>query len=384
MKDFIQKQFEQKRIFKIVEIGAGVPVASRILCTPGASKILWETSSPYSSAKKLFQIDSRMVSKEAVETIINKTPKEDFNTLVVTSFQIPSEEKIVSHGWIGIWSLEFDHPIYLHVTLNSVYGKDLSRQDCIEKIGDIVLELISSYDNWQVKMKDTKFGFVDNIIFRDYILDSYQLLSQQFLNTLVCFDEGIPVRFENVSRKYSQINMYKGSFNPVHSAHLEIAKIAESKFENSRTFFAISRNTFGKGIIEEKELYKRINRINMKGYPVLVFDNGFVYDNFQAIQKRFSGNVMPIMGADTFNRFMNCWNTNDLSQLEHQVSDWTSYHSERGRLELGFEECFGKANFLVFGRTVEIQSHDFDVKFEYVDFDMNISSTMIREGILKS
>jgi hypothetical protein len=85
MKDFIQNQFEQKRIFKIVEIGAGVPVASRILCTPGASNILWETSSPYSSAKKLFQIDSRMVSKEAVESIINKTPKEDFNTLVVTS-----------------------------------------------------------------------------------------------------------------------------------------------------------------------------------------------------------------------------------------------------------------------------------------------------------
>jgi len=65
MKDFIQKQFEKKRMFKIVEIGASVPVASRIFSTPGASKILWETSSPYSSTKKLFQIDSRMVSKKS-------------------------------------------------------------------------------------------------------------------------------------------------------------------------------------------------------------------------------------------------------------------------------------------------------------------------------
>lgn len=65
MKEFIQKQFEKKRMFKIVEIGAGVPVASRILCTTGASKILWETSYPYSSAKKLFKINSRMVSKKS-------------------------------------------------------------------------------------------------------------------------------------------------------------------------------------------------------------------------------------------------------------------------------------------------------------------------------
>ncbi len=238
----------------------------------------------------------------------------------------------------------------------------------------------NEYDNWQVKMKNFVSGFVDNIIFRDDLLDSYQLLAQPEFKNIICFDEGIPVRFEDVSRKYNQINLYKGSFNPVHSAHLEIAKLSESKYENSRTFFAISRNTFGKGNVSEKDLLKRINKINLCGYPVLVFDNGFVYDNVQAIQKRFSGKVVPIMGADTFNRFMNCWDKNDLSELENLKSDWTSYHSPRGRLELGFEECFGKVEFLVFGRDVEVTDFGFDVKYEFVDFDMKISSSEIRAG----
>lgn len=127
-------------------------------------------------------------------------------------------------------------------------------------------------------------------------------------------------------------------------------------------------------------MLERIRAINSAGYPVLVFDDGFFYDNVLAVRNRLSGKVHPIMGADTFNRLMNCYETNDLSVIERGIYDNCSWHPMRERLEMTFDKCFGDTTFLVFGRNVELKTYGFNASYDFVDFDMNISSTNIREN----
>lgn len=396
LEDFLQHQISLNRKFKIIEIGAGVPFAEKLFNIPGCSKIIYETESPYGSAKEKYGIDCRMVSQEAVRTIIEKTDKTGFNILVVTSFQINSKERVVQHGWIGIWSEEFDFPIYFHVTLSNCSNLNFgNRFDTISNVGNIVYDLICNYDGFKVNLQKTHYNFVDNVIHRGILNDSEYLLSQKSFNNLICFENGEPIRFEDMSRKYKQLNLYKGSFNPIHSAHKEIAKLAEQKYENSRTVFAISRNTYDKGRVPEKDLLKRISKINFEGYPVLIFDSGYIYDNFYMLKNRFDGKIVPIMGADTFNRFMNCYVTGDFGVEEERVIKYYRifdfvhteiYNPETIKIHYSetYEHCFGKVDILVFGRDVEIKIPEhITPKYEYVDFDMKISSTQIREGIAK-
>lgn len=397
LEEFLQHQISLNRKFKIIEIGAGVPFAEKLFNIPGCSKIIYETESPYGSAKEKYGIDCRMVSQEAVRTIIEKTDKTGFNILVVTSFQINSKERVVQHGWIGIWSEEFDFPIYLHVTLSNCSNLNFgNRVDTISNVGNIVYDLICNYeDGFKVNLQKTHYNFVDNVIHRGILNDSEYLLSQKSFNNLICFENGEPIRFEDMSRKYKQLNLYKGSFNPIHSAHKEIAKFAEQKYENSRTVFAISRNTYDKGRVSEKDLLKRISKINFEGYPVLIFDSGYIYDNFYMLKNRFDGKIVPIMGADTFNRFMNCYVTGDFGVEEERVIKYYRifdfvhteiYNPETIKIHYSetYEHCFGKVDILVFGRDVEIKIPEhITPKYEYVDFDMKISSTQIRKGIVK-
>lgn len=377
MNNFITTQNALGRVFKLVEIGAGVPVADLILSSPGASKIVYETECPYGSAKEKYGITHRMVSREAVETIFKNTEFKNFNTLVITSFQIPSENDVVPHGWVLI-GFKYDENKFVHytfhVTLQHLYLKEHSRKYYIERLGKVVIELISAFEDKYggLNLSNVKTGNVD--------YGTPNVLNQHNLNTVICFENNLPVRFEDISRKYSSINLYKGSFNPVHSAHLEIAKIAENRNEQSKTFFAISRNIYQKGKVATDDLKERIRLINSYGYPVLVFDDGFFYDNVLAVRNRFSGKVNPIMGADTFNRLMNCYQTNDLSVIERGIYDNCSWHPMRERLEMTFDKCFGDTTFLVFGRNVELNTFGFPAKYDFVDFDMNISSSEIRAG----
>lgn len=372
MKDFITTQNALGRVFKLIEIGAGVPVADLILSSSGASKIVYETECPYGSAKEKYGITHRMVSQEAVIKIFKETNFKNFNTLVVTSFQIPSDNYVVPHGWVLIG---FKNGVYdvFHVTLQHLYLKEESRRTYIERLGKVVVGLISAFDESnKPDLSKIVSGWVDRT--------RHHPIKQNNLNTVICYDCGVPVRFEDITRKYSSINLYKGSFNPIHSAHLEIAKIAEQRNENSRTVFSLSRNTYQKGKIPEEELLERIRAINSAGYPVLVFDDGFFYDNVLAVRNRLSGNVHPIMGADTFNRLMNCYETNDLSVIERGIYDNCGWRPMRERLEMTFDKCFGDTTFLVFGRNVELNTFGFPAKYDFVDFDMNISSSEIRAG----
>lgn len=390
LEEFLQHQISLNRKFKIIEIGAGVPFAEKLFNIPGCSKIIYETESPYGSAKEKYGIDCRMVSQEAVRTIIEKTDKTGFNILVVTSFQINSKERVVQHGWIGIWSEEFDFPIYFHVTLSNCSNLNFgNRFDTISNVGNIVYDLICNYeDGFKVNLQKTHYNFVDNVIHRGILNDSEYLLSQKSFNNLICFENGEPIRFEDMSRKYKQLNLYKGSFNPIHSAHKAIAKLAEQKYENSRTVFAISRNTYDKGRVSEKDLLKRISKINFEGYPVLIFDSGYIYDNFYMLKNRFDGKIVPIMGADTFNRFMNCYVTGDFGHYERcvfgsifNVETVNDTNDLNRAFSETYEHCFGKVDILVFGRDVEIKIPEhITPKYEYVDFDMKISSTLIRNS----
>lgn len=95
----------------IIEIGASVPLAYHLLSLPGASKVVHCSESPYGTAVEKYGIKCRMVSEEAVRQIALKTSElydenHEVNMIIVTSFQIQSNNNIIPHGWVYtlLWS----------------------------------------------------------------------------------------------------------------------------------------------------------------------------------------------------------------------------------------------------------------------------------------
>jgi hypothetical protein len=374
----------------IVEIGASVPLAFHLLSLPGASKVVHCSESPYGTAVEKYGIKCRMVSEEAVNQIALKTAElyddehPEVNMIVVTSFQIQSNNNIIPHGWVAILSFTCDNWVYgaYHFTYwdNRNYchlnGHEESqgkypREWSIDMIRDNLFELLENeFDHFNQSYLD--------------ISTCTDILTQKHLNTLACFVDGKPVRFEDYSRKYENLILYKGSFNPVHIGHLEIARDAQERCPNSMVVFAISRDTYQKGRISNEDLMKRIKDINDRGYMAMVFDSGFFYDNYRAVSLRFAGKTHIALGADSFNRLIKCYETEEFSELERANlgDDYFCDEHERDqavRSPAFFEKNFGNAHFYVYGRRQELQTGFIKASHTYVDFDVDVSSTSIRQ-----
>ena len=373
----------------IVEIGASVPLAFHLLSLPGASKVVHCSESPYGTAVEKYDIKCRMVSEEAVKQIALKTAElydaehPEVNMIVVTSFQIQSNNNIIPHGWVAILSFTGDDWVYgaYHFTYwaNSNYGwrgdgeysddGRFPRKMVIDQIWRDIFNLIEDeFDHLGQRYLD--------------ISTCTDVLTQKYMNTLVCFVDGKPVRFEDYSRKYDNLILYKGSFNPVHIGHLEIARNAQERCPNSMVVFAISRDTYQKGRISNEDLMKRIKDINDRGYMAMVFDSGFFYDNYRAVSSRFHGRTDIALGADSFNRLIKCYETKEFSELERDNLGDEYYQDEgdnESRSAQYFEKNFGNAHFHVYGRRQELQTGFIKASHTYVDFDVDVSSTTIRQ-----
>lgn len=356
----------KNRKLKVIEIGAGVPLAELLFSFPGASKVVHETESPYGSAKERYNFSSRAVSKDSVEKILTFHQKEsnnNFNTIVATSFQVPSNDNKIPHGWIGIsyfengsWNNSFHHVTLFDVKNNCSF----TRKESVEEIKIILHDLL-----------------IEEFEKVSYLDISEKVLEQDSLKTLVTFIDGKPVRFEDHFRGIDNLILYKGSFNPIHEGHIEIAKKSLEKIPG-KIVFGLSRNVYQKGKVSKEDLMKRILQINEAGFPVVVFDEGFFFDNFYALKNRFPGKVNLTMGVDTFNRLVKCYDNAEFSELEKFYSG----DAEIDDSEYMFEENFGDTFFLVFGRNSEkVYTSILKINYEYVEFDMKISSTEIRKEI---
>lgn len=357
----------------IVEIGAACPISHGLMQCEGASKVVYHAESPYGSGHIIYSDlvkSHRMVSREVVRNItqyhINLSIQNqlEYNTVIVTSFQIKSssEDKKVPHGWVGIGSiLDGKESIQTyHLTLSDSSGNYYNRINSIEMIGEEVSRLFNSEPVEFIDIGNTETIFNGK--------------------STVLFHEGEFCRIEEVCRKYQRIVLYKGSFNPLHKAHLELSR--KMQREGTLVLLGISRNTYSKGRVSDVDLKNRCLEINEVGLSTVVFEQGYFYDSVEILKNRSGLPVDVVMGVDTFNRLIQCYDNKDYSPLEAQRID--SILKINSDIEVDkssiFNTVFGDSIFYVFGRNQELYTSDIKANVIFdVTYSNPISSSQIRE-----
>lgn len=373
----------------IVEIGAGCPIAHEIFKCSGASKVVYHTESPYGSAKDVYGDvigDKRMVSLEAVHNIAIKLADSNngkYNMVIVTSFQIKSgnDDERIPHGWVCIGIQQEDKTwrfTVAHLTLMNELGYSLNRANAIDKIYAEVYRIVLGEGNYQ---------YVDE--YYDRIPNNFHVLTS---DATVFFKDAMQIRLEDYSRKYKRIAVYKGSFNPIHFGHVAIAKKIRDENPDTLVIFAISKDTYGKGTVDYDNLVARLKAICAEDFIVAILKNGYFFDCFQYLKNRTKLPVELIMGVDTYNRLISCYETCDFSPNEefeiNEIVDDSNmlrhYDSFRDVVTRNkariFNKTFEDATFRVFGRQQPLNTDIKPNNLEYYsDFDCQVSSSEIRQ-----
>lgn len=189
------------------------------------------------------------------------------------------------------------------------------------------------------------------------------------------------------------IVIFKGSFNPPHICHLNIAKVVEEKF-GVKPVMMISSSVYQKGWIDPKDLTSRLKILNELGYSVMITKDGYFHKNTEYIRAKFKQPIVYVVGSDTLNRILessyHILNPKDKVTLpifgkEEQVTlDGMSEVFRKLEIER-FEYDFKDVTFFVINRPGSELSPDasyvkdyYTLVEEHPDF-FYISSTKIRE-----
>jgi nicotinic acid mononucleotide adenylyltransferase len=343
-KKMIQEINSRKLRGTFVEIGCGMPVSNAILAVEGASNTVVSAICPYAreEQERLFGTDyPRSVSQEFVQKVIatQRAQYPDSKLHYVSSLQVGYDA--CSHGWVGIYYVDDKdgvEEIYYHITFN----KGLTRPKMADEMCSFGLGLIGGK------------GLIIQDPLVNYTVDysseqgTYLLFAMKNNPKAVILYHPQHKRLEEYLRAQGDtVNLYKGSFNPYHPAHLDIAS---SVGEKDRCLFVISINTHEKGCGLET-LMTRVKAINDLGYPVAVVTNPFFQDLIDLVRERgYKGKINMLMGHDTATRLHSMKNYKE-------SDDVTFTYFDRGR-----------------GGKIPTAPK----MFVYVDYDNPISSTALR------
>ena len=292
-----------------IEIGAGGnAVASHFYSREKSSNTVYFSICPYSKESQEYYFgDSghRSVSENQCYYMLNQTKANhpDVDFIFVSTFQMATEKSINTHGWIGIMTKTSTK--YYHVTIDDF----MKRTELIDKISCTGLQLLIEHD-------------IDNNVFNnvDIVLD--ENLNDD-LETTISLNKYNPnckihlkpdqqseqmslSRFEEYSRNKDIILIYKGSFNPVHNDHIILVEEAKKKYDvkKENIVFSISLDTYDKGEVDIQDVMNRCMIINKLGYCVVIFGSGFYLKNLNNIRKRYSKEIVFLLGADTIQRVL--------------------------------------------------------------------------------
>lgn len=160
------------------------------------------------------------------------------------------------------------------------------------------------------------------------------------------------------------IPVYPGSWNPIHDAHKQIAKIASSVL-NAPVIFELSIGNVDKPQLDAIEISQRVAEVT-EYYPLAVTNAPTFIEKAKQFRARFPGlKIVFVVGADTWNRI---WDP--------------KYAGSSSLVETILEEYDVK--FLVFGRgtTPVYQGIGERLRIKCLEassFDMNVSSTELRK-----
>ena len=331
IEDLIQSINESPIFARILEVGAGVPVANLLYSQRGASKSIYSTECYY--AREAFENKFGVSKERAVspirlrdliiehDDITRDILENKYNTVLATTFQVGEKNNISTHGWIvlniskviedddGDWKGDKpkwveDNLKYYHISIH----EPLTRQEYIEKIGEIGVKILHSQNK-----SIPKDCYIDSVL-DDMLVPIYEDCVNAIINSdeaeqmSVFHEDGRVDRIESITRGVDNLILYKGSFNPPTVAHEEIATQSLAHYDSkskSKFLFCISVNTVQKGEVDVESLVNRIRYLHGLGYSVIVCNRGLYVDNIKFLRLVFDGNIVFPMGVDTINRISN-------------------------------------------------------------------------------
>ena len=305
MNKLIQEIHDSKTKAMIIEIGCGTPISTLLFSVAGASNSVYAVESPYSREafdKAYGKIDFRAVSSERLQEIFEfhkVTDNDNFNTVVATTFQVGDEtNKVSTHGWIAIKTTESVR--YYHISIHN----SMTRKEYISTVGEIGIKLLHS--NNETIPSDCYVDIVlDNNRNTDYKTTLEFLANNTDTEQMSVFKADNTIdRLESVTRNNDTLVLFKGSFNPVSKAHLEVMDECEKLYPNSKKIFSISIDTFQKGVQEVDSLIKRIELINELGFDIIMYNKPLFKNSLDFLRQKYKGKVIYPMGMDTINRLV--------------------------------------------------------------------------------
>ena len=323
--NIVQKIHDSDIFGTIVELGAGNPLSYQLFEVSGASATIYEALSPYN---KQAQLDTffgeyseikipRSVSEDFVDMVVtnrrmNLCDKDNLpdnhNMFFISSFQIG--EDICNHGWIA-YEYKDTYRLY-HLTLPNG-----TRANVIREIGKVGLQiLLNKNKNKAIPYCDILIDSSMGIIHEHHQMPVQSLANLNSLEPTCHFSiedqiltfnrDGSMCRLETILREGSQvihptIPIYKGSFNPPHKVHLDIAKSVSGRLHH-QTIFMISLDTYSKANVDPTDIYKRIKILNRLGHHVIVNRDGKYNNAIDLVQERTDRELVWVAGGDTINR----------------------------------------------------------------------------------
>jgi nicotinic acid mononucleotide adenylyltransferase len=401
----------------IIEAGCGSPVANGLMSVEGSSNTVYFSECPYSrdiQDEKYGKIEARAVSRENVSRFISQTvvehvsKNEKINFIYASSFQLGEIKNSVSgstHGWIGVWTKNLGTR-YFHVSVHD----SMTRVGYMDRIAGIGTDILYHclVDSPVPLNPENRKGLVAKAAIPSNCcidmalnMDRNQVdLSEVFLtlrneteDNFICVRDGKLVRMEDLFRDQETILLYKGSFNPVHAAHVHNAEVAKAKY-GVAPVFVISSSVYQKGWIEPADIKQRVETLNMLGYSVIVTKDGYFNENTKYIRKKFPQPIVYVVGSDTMNRILSssyeiltsCY-TGIVFDGEDKVSRDLSPYSESLRSDQikAFRTDFVNVKFFVINRPGSELHADakhiadyYTLVEEHPEY-FHISSTKIRE-----
>jgi nicotinic acid mononucleotide adenylyltransferase len=310
IEDKVKQINDSDTFVRIIENGAGVPLSHLIFSIGGSSKTIYSSECYYSKQAfnyRFGEISHRAVSMERLKHINNHIEIDDdfkkgnYNTILSTTFQIGDiKDEISTHGWLSL-NINNESIKYYHVSIH----QKLKRVEYQTLIGDICLDiLLNKNANIGVNSYiDIVLDHNDNYLHLD-ALRSIANCNNDVDIPIIFKPNGSHDRLESITRDNDELIVYKGSYNPISTAHQEIMDKTLELYPTAKPIFSISINTYGKGKVDYDSILFRIKCINKLGFDVLVHNKPLYTDTIKLIRFKFDGKIIIPQGSDTVERFM--------------------------------------------------------------------------------
>lgn len=385
----------------IIECGHGALLVNEFLSTPGASQLVLYGKQPYSKEIQHFDYpsteDVRSVSQEFVYYVMRSELTRNhlqfgYKTITfVTSFQLGDETKLC-HGYFGIGQFIGEEPHFTVYHL-SFYEKYADKEYWIGNIKNWLMDIVHRHFYSPTKNIPRVDAIWESHRNESHMIEMKQNIEATLiinddtedLENFLCFTPNNEmIRFEDIVRlnkgKTKGIIMQKGSYNPFHRMHRNIAENAKKHYPDYPHVLVLSAVTCDKGVNNSAVLEERIKNLTAQGYYVMVTKSGYFIHNVEWIRSYYDKlNIIFPVGEDTIERFLRDWED---YYKNHKYKIYSEY--QKGFANVEWFITKRKSDTKHFGALIPVYTAHAN-NFKYSDLELDdISSTKIRSGEIKN